>query len=70
MLRNELYIVEQWLSVNKLTLNSKKTKYMLFGTKHKISKLEDFELHMGGSTRKGSEYEIFRSYFRPTFGFY
>ena len=48
LLRQELFTVEQWLLANKLSLNAKKTKYMLFGTKHKLNNIPNFNLYMGG----------------------
>ncbi len=48
LLRQELFTVEQWLLANKLTLNASKTKYMLFGTKHKLNNIPNFNLYMGG----------------------
>ncbi len=38
ILNNELSMVNNWLKVNKLSLNIKKSKYMIFQTKKEISK--------------------------------
>ena len=43
----ELTVVCEWLKANKLTLNSNKTKYVIFGTKQNISTKPDLNLRGG-----------------------
>ena len=45
-LNEELVKVTEWLASNKLTLNTEKTQYMIFGSKHKLKKITTFELRI------------------------
>ena len=45
-LRLELSVVNQWLAVNKPTLNTSKTKYVIFGKKHQLCQDIHFKLEM------------------------
>ena len=45
-LNEELVKVTEWLASNKLTLNTKKTQYMIFGSKRKLKKITTFELRI------------------------
>ena len=47
-LRIEASNIVQWLRANKLTLNVSKTKFMVFGTKHKLENVADIPLHADG----------------------
>ena len=40
--------VSEWLRYNRLSINAKKTKVILFGTKNKLSRIRNFNLTMGG----------------------
>ncbi len=42
----ELSIVAEWLKANKLTLNVKKTKFVIFGSKHKLAGNRDTPLYI------------------------
>ena len=46
-LRLDLEAVRQWLFANRLTLNTAKTKYMLFRTRQKLSKIANSTLRIG-----------------------
>ena len=47
-LRVELSIVGEWLKANWLTLNTKKNKYVVFGTKHKLEHFtQDLNITIG-----------------------
>ena len=47
-LQLELSAVHQWLNANKLTLNTDKTKYMVFGSKQMLRHKPDLNLSMNG----------------------
>ncbi len=47
-LRVELSTVDEWLKANRLTLNVKKTKYVIFGTRNKLEHVtRDLNLEIG-----------------------
>ena len=46
-LQIELTVVCEWLKANKLTLNSNKTKYIIFGTKNSLTTKPDLNIHVG-----------------------
>ena len=46
-LQIELTIVCEWLRANKLTLNVNKTKYVIFGSKNKITTIPDLNIKVG-----------------------
>jgi hypothetical protein len=46
VLNADLQKVKEWLDKNKLTLNTKKTKFMLFGTRRRLSKCKDVNLFL------------------------
>ena len=46
-LRIELSLICEWIKANKLTLNIEKTKYIIFGTKHKVLNNNDLNLKLG-----------------------
>ena len=37
----DVNLIQSWLSANKLTLNVKKTKYMLIGSRFKLSQINN-----------------------------
>ena len=41
MINNELQEVTNWFKANKLSVNASKTNYMLLGTNHKLSQLDE-----------------------------
>ena len=45
-LRIELETVHQWLLLNKLTLNVKKTKFLIYGSKNKLKQVTQLPLHI------------------------
>ena len=45
-LNEQLVKVTEWLASNKLTLNAKKTQYMIFEIKRKLKKVTTFELRI------------------------
>ncbi len=47
-LRIELETVHQWLLLNKLTLNVKKTKFMIYGSRQKLRQVNELLLHING----------------------
>ena len=48
-LRVELSVVNEWLKANRLTLNTKKTKYVIFGTRNKLEHAaQDLNITIGG----------------------
>ena len=38
--------VTEWMASNKFTLNTKKTQYVIFGSKYKLKKITSFELRI------------------------
>ena len=46
-LRIELSTVYEWLRANKLTLNSDKTKYIVFGSRNKLEHKPDRNIRIG-----------------------
>ena len=47
MVRN-LTAINKWCKVNGIYTNTTKTKYMIFGSKHTLAKVEDFNMRVGG----------------------
>ncbi len=47
-LRDDIDSVTQWLNLNKLTLNTKKTKFMIFGTKTRLKTTGDAPIILNG----------------------
>ena len=45
--RLELSIVDHWMRVNKLTVNAKKTKYIVFGNRNQLKDTPDLNLTIG-----------------------
>lgn len=45
-LQCDLWQIENWLDLNKLTVNTKKTKYMMFGTPQRITNTQPMTLYM------------------------
>ena len=41
MINSELQEVTNWFKANKLSVNASKTNYMLLGTNHKLSRLDE-----------------------------
>ena len=56
VLQNDLTNVEKWLVSNRLILNQRKTKWMLFGTRRKLEHCPDYkiELHVKNIDRVSS----------------
>ena len=50
VLNDELENVSKWFILNKLTLNTKKTKYMIFGSVKKVQKIGDIGVSIGGDS--------------------
>ena len=48
-LQIELTIVCEWLKANKLTLNSNKTKYVIFGSKSNLTTKPDLNIYVGAA---------------------
>ena len=49
----ELSIVDEWLKANRLTLNTKKTKYVVFGTRHTLEhEVPDLNITIGNERIK------------------
>jgi len=48
-LNAELHKLSKWFCVNKLSLNVKKTNYLIFGYKHLPHDIEHFELYLDGN---------------------
>ena len=47
----DMNLIQSWLSANKLTLNVKKTKYMLMGSQFKLSQINnDFTVKVNNTT--------------------
>ena len=46
-LQIELTVVNEWLKANKSTLNAKKTKYVIFGSKQSLQNKPDLHLYVG-----------------------
>ena len=60
----ELDKAEIWLSNNKLTLNIKKTMYMIFGNKRKLNRLKELNIQIGKEKIKRTEiYKYLGVYF-------
>ncbi|XP_072046972.1 uncharacterized protein [Amphiura filiformis] len=49
-LKSNLDMIARWFKSNKLTLNIKKTKIMLFGSSQKLSKFKDISLTYGNES--------------------
>ena len=49
-MRLELDVVTEWLKANKLTLNTQKTKYVIFGSKTRTATCSALNLKINGST--------------------
>ncbi len=47
-LRDDIDSITQWLNLNKLTLNTKKTKFMLFGTRNKLKHAGNLPIIING----------------------
>ena len=47
-MRIELETVKQWPLLNKLTLNVKKTKFVIFGSKYKLRQVDNLKLYIDG----------------------
>ena len=47
-LRDDIDSVTQWLNLNKLTLNTKKTKFIIFGTRNKLKSAGDAPIIING----------------------
>ena len=50
----DMNLIQSWLTVNKLTLNVKKTKYMLMGSKFKLSYIHQFKSIIHQYSRQGN----------------
>ena len=50
VLNNEIALVSEWFGRNKLTLNTKKTKVMLFGTPYKVKHANPVEIKVNNET--------------------
>ena len=49
----DMNLIQSWLSANKLTLNVKKTKYMLIGSQFKLSQINsDFTVKVNNTPLK------------------
>ena len=63
----ELLKVTEWLASNKLTLNTKKTQYMIFGSKRKLKKITSFELRIKEDIlERVATFKYFGLHFDPT----
>ena len=52
-LNNDLENIHQWLLANKLTLNKKKTEYMIVGSRQRLAKIDnDPEIKLGETNIK------------------
>ena len=50
-MNDDMNLIQSWLSTNKLTLNVKKTKYMLIGSQFKLSHINsDFTVNVNNTT--------------------
>ncbi len=47
-LRLELAVVSEWLKANRLTLNTKKTKFVVFGSRHRLRQVPVLNLSING----------------------
>ena len=47
-LRSELVLYSKWLADNKLSLHMGKTEYVLFGSKRKLRRVDDFCIECNG----------------------
>ena len=47
-MRVDLSVVDEWLKANQLTLNTKKTKYIVLGSRYEIGTVQDLNLQIGG----------------------
>ena len=63
-LNMELSNAEIWLSNNKLSLNIKKTMYMIFGNKRKLRRVKELDVQIGSEKIKRTEiYKYIGVYF-------
>ena len=51
-LRDDISSVTQWLNLNKLPLNTEKTKFMISGTRNKLKHAGDLPIIINGDTIK------------------
>ena len=49
-LQHDLHGLNRWCSLNKITINTKKTKSMLFGTNNRLKKAKKLDLKIGGDS--------------------
>ncbi len=49
-MRLEIDVIAEWLKANKLTLNTNRTKYVIFGTKTKTASCTPFNIKINGTT--------------------
>ena len=49
-MRLDIDVVAEWLKANKLTLNTNKTKYVVFGTNTKTTSYTSFDLKINGTS--------------------
>ena len=55
----DMNLIQSWLTANKLTLNVKKTKYILIGNNFKLSQIhDDFTVKVHYTTREGKQTQI------------
>ena len=47
-IQHDLDHVSTWCKLNDIILNMKKTKTMMFGTRHKLSQLDPLQIHVNG----------------------
>ena len=54
-IKYDINLIQSWLSANKLTLNVKKTKYMVIGSQFKLSQINsDFTVKVNNITVRKS----------------
>ena len=58
-LSEDLNVVSHWLSVNRFTLDTTKSKTMLFGAQQNMSKVDGgFQLIIGGISSTGQMFQV------------
>ena len=66
----ELSLVSKWLRANKLTLNTSKTKYMVFGSRQWLLNLEPYTLKINGENLEMvSEFKYLGVYLNESLSF-
>ena len=69
-IRDDVHSTSQWLNLNKLTLNTKKTKFMVFGSKTRLRLCDDIPILINGDIiERVTEFKYLGIYLDETLNF-